>query len=688
MGQRRLAAIMFSDIVGYTALMRENEEDGFHSLKRYRQILEQRVDLHQGEILHHYGDGSMSVFSSAVEAIKCAIEIQQSLRQAPVLDLRIGIHVGEVAVEGEYVYGDGINIASRVESMAQPGSVLITERVMQEVKNHPEFKFSRLGKFAFKNVKEKMEVSALKASGLVVPKKEDLNSAKAKPVKEPPSAFSRFVLPALLSLLIVTLFFWGLNAYLSGNSQPEFSDRPIDERSIAVLPFRDLSPNGDQEYFSEGIAEEILLGLSQIEDLKVMGRTSSFSFKNKSNDLSEVGRQLGVAHVLEGSVRKDSNRVRVVAQLVSTEDGYQLWTQRFDREVDDIFSIQEEIARAVADKLTTLLLKENEPQPQVVKISTSNQEAYEWYLRGQHMLSQRTKGAEKAADYFRKAIEIDPGFTAAYAGMGRAYLWLAWGYYLPSHEAFPNALLYAEKALQLDSNLAYGHTLKGSVHLWYEWEWEQAKKSLEKAIQLNPKETEALLELGWYYTIVGEFDTAFVYVEKAVSADPLNLEYNVDLADMLRMAQRYDQALETARSMTSLYPDNSDTHWMMGLVHFTMGEYAPAERYFQEAVQLSGKDGWALIHLALAQTKTAPDKAAALLQGLTENQDFVATVPVEIAMVYLNLGDKNSALDLLEKAYEINANWLVSIRSDPVWDELRGDNRFKSLVRKMAFPKE
>ncbi|MCB0588759.1 MAG: tetratricopeptide repeat protein, partial [Phaeodactylibacter sp.] len=450
---------------------------------------------------------------------------------------------------------------------------------------------------------------------------------------------------------------------------------------IAVLPFRDLSPGGGQQYFGDGIAEDILNALAQVRALKVAGRTSSFSFRGSESSMQEIGKKLGVGSVLEGSVRKAEGRLRVTAQLVSTEDGYQLWSQRYDRDIDDIFAIQDEIARAVADNLKVILLNGG------LQPLTSEPEAYEWYLRGRHMLSQRSEGAERAVEFFERAINIDPGFAAAYAGLGNAYLWLGWSNALSSREAFPQARRYAQQALERDSTLAYAHAILGSVHLWYDWQWEDAFDELERAISLNPSEAGAYLDLGWYHAVAGNFGQAFARMEKAVSLDPLNLEYNIDLADVHRMAGDYGRAREIGLAMQELYPDNSEARWILGMIDYTLKNYTSAVDYFREAVRLSGGEAWSEMHLAMALAKAGQrEEAERLLAKLEGEPQVKEAAHVEMAPVYWNLGKRQAALNWLERSYEWHANWMVSLKMDPLWREMRGEARFEILVEKMGFP--
>ncbi len=679
MPTRRLAAIMFADIAGYTAMMQRNEADGMRRLKRFRQVLEESVAAHGGKILQHYGDGSLVLFDSAVEAVASSKEIQLKLQLEPQVPLRIGIHIGDIVTEGEYIYGDGVNLASRVESIGIPGSILITERVIHDLRNHPQFKPVSLGKFNFKNVSEPMEVFALADQGLVVPRQKELSiQPRVKPSR------ARALRPWFFGLLFVGLvaIFGLLAAYQwFGKAAAEARAAGIPEKSIAVLPFRDLSPQGGQEYFGDGIAEEILNALAQVKSLKVAGRTSSFSFREAEGGLREIGQRLGVAVVLEGSVRKVDGQVRVTAQLVNTEDGFQLWSQAYNRQLDDIFAIQEEIARAVADNLKVILLKDG------LRPLTDNPEAYEWYLRGKHMLSQRSDGAPRAVEFFQRAISLDPSFAAAYAGLGNAYLWLGWSNSLPSREAFPKARKYAEEALQRDSSIAYPHAILGSVLLWYDWEWEAARESLEKAISLNPSEAGAYLDLGWHHAVAGEMDRAISQMEKAVSLDPLNLEYNIDLADIHRMAGQYEKARELGSAMQELYPDNSETYWLLGMVDYSQKNHPEAVRHFREAVRLSGGEDWSEMHLAMALAKAGQQQEAGqLLKKLETSEQVKNAAHVEMAPVYWNLGQQEKALAWLERSYEWHANWMISLRMDPLWEDMRGEKQFEELVERMGFP--
>lgn len=686
---RSLAAIMFSDIVGYTAMMQRDEANAVARIKRYRNVLADRVAAHKGEILQHYGDGSLTIFSSAVEALGCAKEIQIELGKAPQVPLRIGIHIGDVVRDEEELYGDGVNIASRVQSIAPPGGILFTERVWEDVRSHPEFRTISLGKFSFKNVDRPMFVYGLAGDGFPALKRSELSSAKGDvtPLIDTSQVTRRWpwlmLALAAVGLMAIGVFLYEKVIHPTSKEQPNVI--PNDDPSIAVLPFKDLSPEGNQTYFGDGIAEEILNALTHVPGLKVAGRTSSFSFRDENTDMREIGRRLGVRTILEGSVRKSGKRVRITAQLINVNDGFHLWSDTYDRELSNVFAIQEEIARAAAGKLAGLLIEEH--QLSLVKPGTDNQAAYESFLRGRYMLSQRAAGAEQAVAFFKSAIELDKNFAMAYAGLGNAYLWMGWSNAESSNEAFPQARQYAQKALELDSSLAYAQSIIGSVNLWFEWDWEAAKKDLEEAIVKNPLEARAYLDLGWYYAVGSHFSKAIAQMEKAVQLDPFNLEYNIDLADIYRMSGYHDKCKQVSEEMLRRYPDNSETYWILGLLAYNKANYAEAVKMFKETVKRSGNEAWAKLHLVMALAKNGNTEEAQKEMSLLEKeQNLTQTAPVEMAMAYLGLGQTDKALDMLENSRKAHANWLISLGMDPVWKPLHQHPRYKSLVRQMNFP--
>lgn len=673
--KRQLAAIMFADITGYTRMMQENEADGLRRLKRFREVLERSAAEHEGRVLQHIGDGSLAIFSSAVEAVTSAKEVQLALRTPPLtVPLRIGIHVGDIVVDDGQIYGDGVNLASRVESMGVPGGILITERVLPDLKSHPEFSAISLGHFNFKNVAAPMEVFAIAAEGIVVPRLQDLSN---KPVKtERDKSITKIWVFGTIAALVLAVALYLLSDWLRAPASRAVTNEP----SIAVLPFSDLNPEGDLSYFGDGIAEDILNALAQVEGLKVAGRTSSFSFREGTRDLKEIGSKLGVSTILEGSIRRGGERIRINAQLVDADNGYQLWSKRFDRDMGDIFAIQDEIALAVAQNLEVILMENG------VEAGTDDQTAYEWYLKGQHMLSQRSDGVEQALDFFAKAIAIDANYANAYAGMGNAYLWLGWNNYMSSREAFSQARYYAREALRIDSSLAYAHAIKGSIDLWYEWDWETARQSLMQAITLNKNEARAYLDLGWLNAIAGEFEQGLSYVEKAIELDPLNLEYNIDLADIYRLSRNYNKAEEIASKIAQLHPQNSEVYWIKGMIAYSQKDGETAIAHFRDCVQLSEGDTWSTLHLAMALGAAGQqEEGQRLLEKLEQQPEISSSAMVEMVPVYWNLGQQDKALEWLEKGYRNHANWLISLKVAPEWDPLRQEARFQAIESAMRF---
>ncbi len=337
---RQLAAVMFTDMVGYTALMQTDEHKAKKNRDRHRKVLEKAIQDAHGVILQYYGDGTLSVFGSAIESLECAVEIQRELQNEPKIPLRIGVHIGDIVYAEDGIYGDAVNIASRIENKSVPGGILISDKVFDEIKNHPEFTTTSLGKFELKNVKRAIELYALTNPGLAVPSKSTIKPATGDVSK-----------------------------------------------TIAVLPFLNMSADPENEYFSEGITEEIINALTKIEGLNVTARTSSFALKGKDIDVREVGKILGVSSVLEGSVRKAGNKVRITAQLVNSSDGFHVFSEVYDRDLQDIFSVQDEISLKIANRLRENL--EGPPKRELTaNPPTENLDAYDLYLKGRYHLYQ------------------------------------------------------------------------------------------------------------------------------------------------------------------------------------------------------------------------------------------------------------------------------------------------------------
>ncbi len=374
---RQLAAIMFSDMTGYTALMQLNEQLAKVKHRRLKEVLETAVADYHGKILQYYGDGALSIFNSAIDGVNCSIQIQRALQQEPKVDLRIGIHTGDISIENETIYGDGVNLASRIESLAVPGSIFISEKVYDEIRNQENLTAREMGYFEFKNVTKPVRIFAIDKEGLVVPARSELKGKTKQPTNR-----------------------------------------------LAVLPFVNMSGDPENEYFSDGITEELLNAFTKVDGLQVTSRTSAFAFKGKEVDIREIGIQLNVDRILEGSVRRAGNRVRISAQLINAADGYHIWSENYDRDLTDIFQVQDEISTIIANKLReNLTAKEQEET--LVKTPTENIEAYTLFLKGLHFHNKITpKNTKKAIECFEKAITLEPDYAYAYAMAATGYAYL------------------------------------------------------------------------------------------------------------------------------------------------------------------------------------------------------------------------------------------------------------------------
>jgi len=526
---RQLAAIMFTDIAGYTAMMEADEQKTVAVIKHYNAALENLVKQNAGQVLNYYGDGSLCIFHSATDAANCSLALQEELKEAPVVPLRIGLHIGEVFFEDTKALGDGVNIASRVQSLGQANTILVSAEFYDKIKNNSTFKSVSLGNFNFKNVTHPLQVFALTNPGLSVPHRKSMEGKLA-----PKRTFKKVVLVSLLLIVFVAAGFYYKNLIPNKSAS-----RPKD-KSIAVLPFTDMSPAKDQEYFSDGLSEELITALAKIPDLKVAGRTSSFSYKGINKNLETIGNELRVSTILEGSLRKSGNQLRITAQLINTDDGFNIWSDSYEIEFTDIFSVQDKITKAIITALNVHLLDNKEPEP----TASTNQDAYSNYLKARHQLSFRGDHLLQAKRFFEEAIKLDTGFAAAHSGLSRT-LSIMPNYLMVDNvkSLMDSAKQEANKALSLDSNNGEALSVLGTVAAYYDWDWDAAEQAFTRSKEVNPNDAEMYNFLGDFYWIISDKKLAIEMESKAVELDPLLAVNYANLAMAYYMAKDYDNAI-------------------------------------------------------------------------------------------------------------------------------------------------
>ena len=464
--------------------------------------------------------------------------------------------------------------------------------------------------------------------------------------------------------------------------------------SIAVLPFTNLSADKEQEYFCDGMAEEIINALTQVEGLHVVARTSAFSFRGKQLDIREIGKRLNVGAVLEGSVRRAGARLRITAQLVNVADGYDLWSERYDRDIgelccpEDIFGIQDEISLAIVDKLKVKLLRKE--RAKLVKRHTEDLVAYDLYLKGRYLWNKRTEdGYQKSLEYFQQAIERDPTYALAYAGIADCYDLLGWYDYLPPKEAFPRAKAAAEKALEMDETLAEAKASLGWISVNYDWDWLTAESKYKRAIELNPGYATVHQWYAEYLSYMGKHDESIAEAKRAQELDPLSIIINNDLGQVFYYARQYDQAIEQLQKTLELDPDFIVAHFFLAFLYAQKAMYDKAIAEVQKAMDLSG-GGDSLIVAQLGTIYSCSgrrDEAKKVLDELhgLSNKRYVS--PFYIALIYMGLGQNDQAFEWLEKAYEERDHWLETLKVHPMLDSLRSDPRFTKLLKKMRLEK-
>ena len=663
---RRLAAVLFADLVDYTALMQADEHRASGLLRSFQSGIKAGVEQHQGRIVNFYGDGVLCVFDTPAQAMSCASTLQSQFI-AGVVPVRIGLHSGTVVFEGDQVYGDSVNLASRIESMGVAGAVLFSERVRKDIKNLPEFEVRSLGQFEFKNVEEPMELFALSNEGLVVPSPTEL---QGKMVSKKGSL--RNWILALLALGVVAVLGLGLYQQFGAN---EFT--PTD-KSIAVLPFRDLSPQGDQGYFGDGIAEEVLNALSKLEELKVAGRISSFSFRDQPNvPLEEIGQKLQVSTILTGSIRKNENQIRVTADLVNVADGFQIWSERYDMELKDIFTIQETIAQSIVNKFK--LTRMQDVGKSLTTKHSSNLQAYEHYLKGNFYFNKTIDGWVQAIGSFEKAIELDPNYEQAYLGLAKAYF----GNWLTNfnQEAKEKSIQYCDKALELNPQNPDALHWRGNLYLTADWDWQTAQDYHDKAIALGVKDQGEVLNL--FNVIIDPnpklANKAIKEQEDRVIRDPLSVEALLDLNRTYLLTHQFEKAIANAQKVFELDPDQRSNMRHIGEAYMWSGQPEKSLPYFERAITQNNYTYYNYItNLTILGRK---EEAIAHFEKTKPELNLVTR-----AFCYIALEEPDSAFAYLDRAIEEKDPYLLFYKVMPHFNPIREDPRYVAFEKKMDFP--
>lgn len=578
---RKLCTIVFADIVGYTAMMNSEEKSAIQLLNQFKDILEKTVPENKGDIVQFFGDGCLLSFDSATDGVQCATTLQ-ALFTDQKIPVRIGLHLGDVLFKNDNAFGDGVNIASRIESIGVPGAVLLSKSICDQIKNKTEFQLTSLGTFEFKNVEEPMEIYALANPQFVVPKRADMHG-KLKPNEQKTAKW--LVLALLVALAGITaLILWYANR---DNAQPAtLGYEPNKSASIAVLAFDDMSPDNDQEYFCDGVSEEILNTLAQLEELEVAGRTSSFYFKGKDVSIAEIGEALHVDYVLEGSVRKQGNSIRITAQLIKVSNGFHVWSKIFDRDFTDLFAIQDEMAQTIGEALLEKLAPE-----QLVKLttnSTQNSEAFNLYLKGKHIHRNRYYGNLKEEDFrisenlFHEAIKLDSNFALAHAGLADLYDTrtnfvledIATMYLYDSLK-----MMESEIAFRLGPNHAYVQLVRGWVlknRYFTIPDYDGAFQCFLKAYHLNPNATDVLEGLAAFYSEKDLSADAIKFYDKAIAlniTDPLSY---VSKGEFLAIIGQFQEAIEISKTALEFEPENIGALKLLAVSYFYFRDTAAA----------------------------------------------------------------------------------------------------------------
>jgi len=589
--QRKLAALISADVVGYSRLMGDDELGTIETLTAYRALMSNCIDQYHGRVVDSPGDNLLAEFPSVVHAIECAVEIQKKLeaqnKELPEtrrMAFRIGVNLGDVVQDGDSIFGDGVNITARMEGLAEAGGICISGTAYDQVKNKLNFGYEFLGRQNVKNISDPVRAYR------VLTRDKDAGTLKYKAKKDDPKHKRRvrLVMLGILIVFIVSMGVWRHQMEEKGKKPPiirllekhralKLPDKP----SIAVLPFTNMSGDKEQDYFSDGITEDLITDLSQVSGLFVISRNSVFTYKGKTVKIEDVASDLGVRYVMEGSVRRANDQVRITAQLIDAKTGYHVWADRYDRDINDIFALQDEVTGKIVEALAVKLV--GDERSRLTKKGTDNLAAYDLVLRGTSHLRRYTRESnEFAQKIFTQAAQLDPDYTAAYAGMVWTRL-IAWIYgWSDDPKLLDEALDLGRKAVSLDESSPQGHVILGDVYLWKK-RHDEAIEQFEKAVSLNPNDADALSSLGGALVFSGLPEKALGYLEKAIRLNPNYPEYYIfNLGQAFFQLKMYEESVTALHKTVIKNPNFMPAHYVLAACYGHLGKQEFAKTKAEE----------------------------------------------------------------------------------------------------------
>jgi len=630
---------MFTDMVGYTSLTQSSERLALELLEEHRALVRPIILRHNGEEIKTIGDALLVEFVSALEAVDCACDIQEAvarrnLEAAPVkrFRLRIGIHAGDVIRVAGDVYGDTVNLASRIEPLAEPGGVVVSSQVYEDVRNKVGLAFQSMGEQRLKNVDLPVLVYRLEQSA-----------------QRPPGVVQQ------------------------------------ERRRIAVLPFLNYGSDRGDDYLADGLTEELILSLSRLPRLKVIPRTSVNAYKGSNKTTSQIGSELGAGIVLEGSIRKASGKLRVTVQLVDTTSDECLWSDSYDREANDILSVQQDIAEKTVEALRPQLESGEQASPPPGRI-TDNPRAFLLYLQGRYHLTRHSEAeVGKAAELFDQATKLDPRFASAFAMCAQCHMFLGFYGFIPPSEGFERARPLLGRAIELDDGLALAHMLMGRLRMDRDWDWAAAEAEFKRALEISPDSSEAHYRYALLLNDLQRNSESLEELAAAEELDPLSVAVNQVSGSIMYFMGRNEDAIERLERAIEMDARAAFAHNNLGLALCKEGKVDTGLSEIRKAIELDPNNAMFRADLCYAlSTSGKSEEARDVLSQTAREFGSTRIPPIAVAGMHACLGEKEEAIEWLEKAYAEHSPYFASLRVEKWFDCLRADPRFESLLRRVA----